>query len=482
MATATSIHITPDAPAVVRIPRITPSAADKITSLLQENHEIHHITFDEAGRHNHIVHHLLASFSLGADAETLQKQYDQNMTYQRPPPPTDESATTSLDDPQVFKQHLESPDNYSTFLAFFTRKLSTSTIADVVNEYVFSDTELANTIFNRFFSGYYHPLIHLGYGLEFKQPAIVAEALAQACVHSGYLDGFFTLCAEAAKTATPDSMTHLLHEIQADATLHNAVKWDDGHKVRDGILARAKDEMISYASRWRVPGPPTASTLADSAAQVINAAAYFTTAAQRPPYVVKMDFFYMHAVTSSIFLSVFLDQAWIADAYKAKLIEWKGRLDLALYVSRQSPKLLSEEIKKSETIRDEPPWEVLFAQASRFMDDGHTVKFVRALKNGENACRTSSATEAPSKPDSSTNGHANGATSTTTTTTTAAAAADEYQIQPATWRHLAKMVLDSVKPESGESRWLRGTGFTEAWESVPLRKQAALPVRGKGNL
>lgn len=34
------------------------------------------------------------------------------------------------------------------------------------------------------FTGFLHPLIHLGFGVEFDQPAIVAEALAQAAVVS----------------------------------------------------------------------------------------------------------------------------------------------------------------------------------------------------------------------------------------------------------------------------------------------------------
>lgn len=34
------------------------------------------------------------------------------------------------------------------------------------------------------FTGFLHPIIHLGFGVEFQQPAIIAEALAQAAVHT----------------------------------------------------------------------------------------------------------------------------------------------------------------------------------------------------------------------------------------------------------------------------------------------------------
>ncbi|KAJ6150072.1 hypothetical protein N7471_001271 [Penicillium samsonianum] len=37
------------------------------------------------------------------------------------------------------------------------------------------------------FAGLVHPIIHLGFGIEFKQPDIAAHALAQASVHKDYL-------------------------------------------------------------------------------------------------------------------------------------------------------------------------------------------------------------------------------------------------------------------------------------------------------
>lgn len=36
-------------------------------------------------------------------------------------------------------------------------------------------------------TGLLHPIIHLGFGIEFNQPALVAEGLAQACLHANWL-------------------------------------------------------------------------------------------------------------------------------------------------------------------------------------------------------------------------------------------------------------------------------------------------------
>ena len=56
------------------------------------------------------------------------------------------------------------------------------------------------------------------------------------------------------------------------------------------------------------------------------------------------DFYYMHCVNSSIFFSAFLAAPWLSTANKARLLEWKGRNDLAMYASRHCPDLLLDEI------------------------------------------------------------------------------------------------------------------------------------------
>ena len=117
-------------------------------------------------------------------------------------------------------------------------------------------------------------MIHLGFGIEFKQPAIVAEALAQAAVHINWTAPLFLDSEKAAKEAgkpTSKSLVELLDEIRADKRLSTAAHWDDGNKMRDGILKRAPEEMIKYASQWNVE----ASHLEEKTAEMINAASKF---------------------------------------------------------------------------------------------------------------------------------------------------------------------------------------------------------------
>lgn len=49
-----------------------------------------------------------------------------------------------------------------------------------------------------------------------------------------------------------ESLVTLLNKIKDDASLRTAVCWEDDNKVRDGILKRGRDEIVKYASQWRV--------------------------------------------------------------------------------------------------------------------------------------------------------------------------------------------------------------------------------------
>jgi hypothetical protein len=167
---------------------------------------------------------------------------------------------------------------------------------------------------------------------------------------------------------------------------------------------------------------------------------YFTSVSQHPPHVPKFDFFYIHSVNSSIFFSSFLSQPWLAVSNKIRLLEWKVRFDLAMYVSRGSPSPLLSEVTNYKSKKDSS-WDEVIKRVNKYEDDGHSSKLVRALAHGEQVCR---------KYEDK----------------------DGFRITGGMWRTLGNMAIDSV--EAGEPTWVRSTGFEEAWEDVPIREGARL--------
>ena len=117
---------------------------------------------------------------------------------------------------------------------------------------------------------------------------------------------------------------------------------------------------------------------------------YFTGGAQHPPKRVKFDFYYMHCVNCALFFPTFLQQPWLSPANKARLLEWKGRLDLTMYASRHCPPPLLDDIidyQPREAGTAGSSWEGIVHRVLAHPDDGHASKLVRAIAHGEQVCK-----------------------------------------------------------------------------------------------
>ena len=222
---------------------------------------------------NHIAHHLLTLFALKASPDEIQKGYDVNVSYQRPPEPLKDSIVDDMHKPERFKIYLGKENYYHDFLVFFQNEIEAKSWQNVLNEYLFANDERANDMLVRLYAGFLHPIIHLGFGIEFEQPAIIAEALAQAAAHDNWMSPLFLGCEKAAeanrgKDKPKKTMVQLLEEAKKDEKLSKAAHWEDGNKIREGILKRAPEEMIKLASQYTIEEDE----LEDKSAEMINAA------------------------------------------------------------------------------------------------------------------------------------------------------------------------------------------------------------------
>jgi Questin oxidase-like len=435
MATASHIELTTNDTGIFRGPVLNTESAKTASHYLQENHDKFHLFFNSEGFHNHIVHHLLSIYALGATEQDIRKAFDGNKHYQRPQYPVEGKVVQDMSDRAQFAKYLGQEKYTNDYIVYFQKEIEAKGWETVLNEHLFSGDEHAETLLVRMYAGFLHPLIHLGFGVEFKQPAIIAEALAEAAVHSDWI-GKLLVPAEkaAARDKSEKDMVTLIKEVQASEKISNAAHWEDGNKIRDGLLVRAPDEVIALTAQWQVKPDE----LEKKTAEMINAVTYFTGAAQHPPKQVKFDFYYMHCMNSSIFFNTFLKQDWLSTSNKVRLLEWKGRLDLAMYASRKSPKLLIEEITGYSAKQPTDGWDEIFKRVDRLDDDGHAAKYIRALAHGQEA-------SAPFEEKES------------------------WPIRGDSWLKLAHMVIDSVEDDG--AHWVRSAGFPQAWEQFHDREK-----------
>ncbi|KAJ5346003.1 hypothetical protein N7452_004007, partial [Penicillium brevicompactum] len=431
MATATNIHLSPTADSGIYSSNVREDSARTASEILQEDMAKHHVFFNDSGFHNHIPHHILSIYALGATPEQIRAAYQGNTGYQRPVRPTDQEVVLSMRDKVKFKEYLGKEKHYPNYLAFFQQELDKKGTGDVLKEYVFAGDERAEDMLCRVFGGLIHPLIHLGFGLEFNQPAIVAQGLAQAAVHDNWIGREFFLPAErmAGEVGKPGqkSLLQLLNEIRADRALKDSVRWADQNKIRDGVLTRAPGVMLKYAAQFTVSEEQVDERLAD----MINTVVYYTSTAQRHDREMKLDFFLIHCLNSSIFFSKIVKLPYLDQQSKLRLLEWKGRMDLLMYTSRGTPDLLLEEVAKYPAKEN---WSQIFARSVAHPDDdGHLAKLTRALAHGQKVC----------EPYESSN--------------------PQMPIRGDVWLRIGNIAVDSTF-EEGKPMWVRSTGFDEAWE------------------
>lgn len=144
-----------------------------------------HIYFDDKrGLHNHLTHHLLAAYALGASADRIRAIHRLQCRHQLPIKPTHDKDETSFD-PEA---HWGDDAYYQDYLVFFTREIMEHDNGDgrrTVERWMFEASPRARRgqFYARCLTGAYHPLIHLGYGLEFDLNAMIAEG---GQVHSSW--------------------------------------------------------------------------------------------------------------------------------------------------------------------------------------------------------------------------------------------------------------------------------------------------------
>ncbi|EKG11347.1 hypothetical protein MPH_11508 [Macrophomina phaseolina MS6] len=424
-----------------------PLASLEITDqLLQKNHDELHIFFRDMNGHNHLAHNLLTRLALGASPAELRTAFDDDLPTQRPMPELDNEVVLKMKDEDYFCEQIGKINHYTNFLVFFEQQIDQNGWREVVNEYVFSRSRIAEALLPLMFDGAYHPIIHLGLGVEFEQPSIVAEALAQAAAHDSFDTDYFFRAAEQ-RAQDPDlaqaDESRPLVQILGDFASNDAVRRAGraegliGTMKMKAMLAQAGPELTALAARFRV----APDVLERRTAEMIGFCALLAGAAQRAGRAPKVDFFFMHCVTSSIFLSVLAGQPWIDVAARVRLVEWKGRLDLAWYAVCGLPELSVDRVVAYRGIPSgDMDWSSLFRAVNEQHDDGHVAKFVRALKHGEEV----------SKPFEQGEGSA------------------AFPIHGDLWLKIARMAYDTTLGLPAPAKWVVMAGMDKAWAQVPI--------------
>ncbi|RDB30618.1 Questin oxidase [Hypsizygus marmoreus] len=398
-------------------PGISPDSTEALRHALQLNHEKWHVFFNEQGFHNHIAHYVLALWALGAPAEIIRAAYasleGEQMSVIEPP-----GKITR----ENFGIHLGDHRYWKAYLAFFRNAMQTKGVSEMLEEYVFDikanfdGGEKGQEMLNRFLDGLLHPIIHAGYGIELGIPGTVVEGLASAAAHKATASILIPPSLWSANIERNiESLTvqdaplnnKNIHAFTVLARILKDTRFDDItlDDTEVGMyyttLARWGNAIRDHADAWSY----NASDPGEVARKIeelvwANTIIYGVAGWDKAKGELSADFFYMHLVTSSIFLPTVAahlkpaSQERLLRAYFVVCLAWwimRGRpgFDIKGFFAQDTayplpqystppvntPSLLSSESPQAHTPN---PWFHIIEHALTNPDD-HLPKLQRAL-------------------------------------------------------------------------------------------------------
>ncbi|TDL15119.1 hypothetical protein BD410DRAFT_733140 [Rickenella mellea] len=403
---------------LLHLPGSTYETKTTLERLLAEDLEKHHCFYTPIRFHNHLNHHLLAAYDMGAPATLLQKIYDQESPSLSPINLIDreKNITGALDltiTRDNWAKHLGPEKNYIGFFAFFKGEIEEKGVPSVLEEYLF--TEKANAhgadMLLRLVGGAVHPFIDLGYGVEFNQPMIVASALAQTCITAPMPSEFYDNSptqsppSPAGNTTLPKGARNPTHgglpllqilklaydsDIMKPPMPYNP-SLNISQRRHISMVSGRPEEIARLSALWGV----SASSLTDKecderAEEFIWLAVLLLAGTGKEGRKPRLDFFLMHLVTSSIFVPSLLKALPSTDA-KAQLLRILPALALYWLTIRGRPRINPRLLMSYSAYPHPPsvlgdprepgqtnPWPAIVASVMH-APEAHVLKAVRTL-------------------------------------------------------------------------------------------------------
>ncbi|KAH7910236.1 hypothetical protein BJ138DRAFT_1009244 [Hygrophoropsis aurantiaca] len=359
-------------PGLVNIPGRNVEVQRLTEDLLAQDREENHCFFNTRGFHNHLSHHLLAAYDMGAQAKLIQEIFDREQSVQRPAikPPADFTEAKICE--TNFTQYLGDENYYSAFLTFFSDQIASKGVPETLERFVF-DPQFNITgvsMLSRFLSGAMHPWIQTGYGAEFGSDAMIAQGLALASVHAPLMPDFFDFASPGAASELVassvvdrvhgggQSLFQILRQVYDSDVMKPVMPYDPNALLTARRIALLQDgrpeEMRRLCDLWWPASPREQSLGLDKKVEELFWVSTLLLAGTgKPDRKPRLDFFLMHVLNATLFLPSLLKMI-PTDASKVKLLRGLLPVVLMFIMVRGRPRV-NPELIMSYTAMPRPP-------------------------------------------------------------------------------------------------------------------------------
>lgn len=257
----------------------------------------------------------------------IKISYQEHLPTQRPAPPRTVKITQSN-----WKEFIEKPELWTDYVDFFSNEVQQLGIDEAVNKYFFLPE-----MFGRFFSGINHGIIHLGFGVAFKEPLIVAEGLSLAALAS---DLEFVRKIPPPSSSTT-SLLNIIEQVRNDKRLEGILK--PRNISRKHVLRESTPLIHEYISKWDI----NEGNVAEKEKELVEMIALLYAAPVRPGKRPIFDFYVMHSVTGSVFVHELLKH--FSSERGAQVLKAHLGITLYYYIATACPQLHIDYLKSYKT-------------------------------------------------------------------------------------------------------------------------------------
>ena len=203
--------------------------------------------YNTRAAHNHTPFHLLVEWALGGTSKHLDAIWDQHVDVERFAFRSPGAITTD----NVF-EHLGDLDYYQAYLHFFSDLVLKIPISVVLEEWIFSPKVNLDgkqpQMLNRLLDGILHPMLYLGYGIEFRYH-ILLHPLYDSCAQPLF-DSLPGLVAEGKHFSALCKKVLMKDDINRTdtgcCTRCHIIEFDTGIDVRSTDQAWARNTCIQH--------------------------------------------------------------------------------------------------------------------------------------------------------------------------------------------------------------------------------------------
>ncbi|KAJ7662537.1 hypothetical protein DFH06DRAFT_1324907 [Mycena polygramma] len=334
-------------PGLIRSPS-TQNSGKVLEELLHKDYVSHHCFFNDLGFHNHLPHHLVAAYDMGAPPTLLKQIYEDLAPTLRPIDRQGEDITETN-----WTTRLGERKAYGSYLAFFQEQVEKQGVSATMTKYVMAPEANGNEalMLARLLGGALHPFLQVGFGVEFGQDYMVAQGLAMAAVtEAGTSQIVLDMPSglpELAKTSKGVTLLDLLREVYDSPLLAPVPPYEPDLTLRDRIQKLASNpaigpELKRIYAKWSIDtsltGPASSHEFAAKVDECLWQSTLLFAATGRPNRAPRLDFFLMHVLTSALCLPRLL-AALPAPVHKAQLLQGYARVSALFVLLRGRPRI-----------------------------------------------------------------------------------------------------------------------------------------------